>query len=59
MKFEIQFKQLNQNVNNMDCDIEYVMKVFELQYKGLAVVMSLKCDSKQLDVEKIKNNLVF
>ena len=59
MRFEIQFVRENKDINNIDCDIEYVMKVFELQYKGLAVVMSLKCDSKQLDVEKIKNNLVF
>lgn len=59
MKFEIQYKQLNQNINNVDCDIEYVMKVLEMQYKGLVVVMSLKCGSKQLDIEKIKNNLVF
>lgn len=59
MKFEIQYKQLNQNINNVDCDIEYVMKVLEMQYKGLVTVMSLKCDSRQLDVEIIKNNLVF
>lgn len=59
MKFEIQYKQLNQIINNIDCDIEYVMKVFELQYKGLVAIMSLKCGSKQLDIEIIKNNLVF
>lgn len=59
MRFEIQYKKLNQVIYNADCDIEYVMKVLELQHKGLAVVMSLKCDSKQLDVESIKNNLIF
>ena len=59
MRFEIQFVRENKDINNIDCDIEYVMKVFELQYKGLAVIKSLKCDSKQLDIEKIKNNLVF
>lgn len=59
MRFEIQYKKVDQAISNVDCDIEYVMNVFELQYKGLAVVISLKCDSKQLDVESIKNNLIF
>lgn len=59
MRFEIQFVRENKDISNIDCDVEYVMKVFELQYKGLAVIKSLKGDSKQLDIEKIKNNLVF
>lgn len=59
MKFEIQYKQRGQIINNINCDIEYVMKIFELQYKGLAVVISLKYNLKQLDIESISNNLVF
>lgn len=59
MRFEIQYKRLNIITNNTDCDIEFIMKILELQYKGLAVIMSLKCDSKQLDIESLKNNLVF
>lgn len=59
MKFEIQYKVLNQVINNVDCDVEYIMNVFRKQYEGLAVILSLKCGSKQLDVEDITNNLVF
>ena len=59
MKLEIQYKRLNRIINNVDCDIGFVMKIFELQYKGLAVILSLKCDSKQLDIESLKHNLIF
>ena len=44
MRFEIQFVRENKDISNIDCDVDYVMKVFELQYKGLAVIKSLKGD---------------
>lgn len=57
MRFEIQYKKLNQVVNNVDCDIEYVMKVLELQYKGLAQIISLKGDGKSIDFENVLTKL--
>lgn len=57
MRFEIQYKKLNQVVNNVDCDIEYVMKVLELQYKGLVQTISLKGDGKSIDFENVLTKL--